>query len=138
MSKSINSNKQFMVGNGILAFGVFFIVCLFLYLGFRFQKKDGEKAFQDIYTVCVEKSMAGDSISIYVNDSLLMNQTIPTNDVKFQIRRFAEESMLMVVNNHSEEITPFNLNPKGSIVRIQKKNGQIFIEETEAATEKRP
>ena len=51
MSKSINSNKQFMVGNGILAFGVFFIVCLFLYLGFRFQKKEGEKAFQDMYTV---------------------------------------------------------------------------------------
>ena len=28
-NKSINSNKQFMIGNGILAFGVFFIVCLF-------------------------------------------------------------------------------------------------------------
>ena len=39
MSKSIESNKQFMVGNGLLAFGVFFIVCLFLYLGFRSQKK---------------------------------------------------------------------------------------------------
>lgn len=125
-----------MVGNGILAFGVFFIVCLFLYLGFRFQKKDGEKAFQDIYTVCIEKSMAGDSISVYVNDSLLMNQTMSESDMKFQIHRFAEESMLMVVDNHTEEITPFNLNPKGSIVRIQKKNGKIFIEETEAVTEK--
>ena len=125
-----------MVGNGILAFGVFFIVCLFLYLGFRFQKKDGEKAFQDIYTVCVEKSMAGDSISVYVNDSLLMNQTMPESDMKFQIRRFAEESMLMIVDNHTEEITPFNLSPKGSIVKIQKKNGKIFIEETEVTPEK--
>ena len=136
MSKSINSNKQFMVGNGILAFGVFFIVCLFLYLGFRFQKKDGEQAFQDIYTVCVEKSMAGDSISVYINDSLLMNQTMPDADRKFQVRRFAEESMLMVVDNQTEEITPFNLNPKGSLIRIQKKNGKIFIEETEATTDK--
>lgn len=136
MSKSINSNKQFMVGNGILAFGVFFIVCLFLYLGFRFQKKDGEQAFQDIYTVCVEKSMAGDSISVYINDSLLMNQTMKDADRKFQVRRFAEESMLMVVDNQTEEITPFNLNPKGSLIRIQKKNGKIFIEETEATTDK--
>lgn len=136
MSKSINSNKQFMVGNGILAFGVFFIVCLFLYLGFRFQKKDGEQAFQDIYTVCVEKSMAGDSISVYINDSLLMNQTMADADRKFQVRRFAEESMLMVVDNQTEEITPFNLNPKGSLIRIQKKNGKIFIEETEATTDK--
>lgn len=31
-NKSINSNKQFMIGNGILAFGVFFIVCLFFVL----------------------------------------------------------------------------------------------------------
>lgn len=136
MSKSINSNKQFMVGNGILAFGVFFIVCLFLYLGFRFQKKDGEQAFQDIYTVCVEKSMAGNSISVYINDSLLMNQTMTDADRKFQVRRFAEESMLMVVDNQTEEITPFNLNPKGSLIRIQKKNGKIFIEETEATTDK--
>lgn len=136
MSKSINSNKQFMVGNGILAFGVFFIVCLFLYLGFRFQKKDGEQAFQDIYTVCVEKSMAGDSISVYINDSLLMNQTMTDADRKFQVCRFAEESMLMVVDNQTEEITPFNLNPKGSLIRIQKKNGKIFIEETEATTDK--
>lgn len=136
MSKSINSNKQFMVGNGILAFGVFFIVCLFLYLGFRFQKKDGEQAFQDIYTVCVEKSMAGDSISVYINDSLLMNQTMTDADRKFQVRRFAKESMLMVVDNQTEEITPFNLNPKGSLIRIQKKNGKIFIEETEATTDK--
>lgn len=136
MSKSINSNKQFMVGNGILAFGVFFIVCLFLYLGFRFQKKDGEQAFQDIYTVCVEKSMAGDSISVYINDSLLMNQTTTDADRKFQVLRFAEESMLMVVDNQTEEITPFNLNPKGSLIRIQKKNGKIFIEETEATTDK--
>ena len=52
-NKSINSNKQFMIGNGILAFGVFFIVCLFLYLGFRNQSKsnDKEKTFAGIYTV---------------------------------------------------------------------------------------
>lgn len=80
--------------------------------------------------------MAGDSISVYINDSLLMNQTMTDADRKFQVRRFAEESMLMVVDNQTEEITPFNLNPKGSLIRIQKKNGKIFIEETEATTDK--
>ena len=44
MSKSIDSNKQFMIGNGLLAFGVFFIVFLFLYLGFRSQRKEGQAA----------------------------------------------------------------------------------------------
>ena len=37
----------------------------------------------------------------------------------------------MVVDNHTEEITPFNLNPKGSEVSVEKKNGKIFILETE-------
>ena len=51
-------------------------------------------------------------------------------EVKLQINRFAEENMLMVVDNRTEEITPFNLNPKGSLVEIQKKNGKVFVEET--------
>ena len=72
-NKSINSNKQFMIGNGILAFGVFFIVCLFLYLSFRTpQTADQSKTSADLYTIQVENSFAGDSISVYINDSLLL------------------------------------------------------------------
>lgn len=132
--KSINSNKQFMVGNGILAFGVFFIVCLFLYLGFRGQKKEGgvSQVYPDVYTIQVAGSFAGDSLSIYVNDSLLLNRTLTTASVKLQINRFAEENALLVVDNRNDEITPFNLNPKGSSVLIEKRNGKIYIEETES------
>lgn len=120
-----------MIGNGILAFGVFFIVCLFLYLGFRFQHKEGgQRVFEGIYTICIADSFSGDSLSVYVNDSLLMNKTMVGTEVTLQINRFADESMLMVVDNRTEEITPFNLNPKGSRVDIQKKNGKVFVEET--------
>ena len=125
-NKSINSNKQFMIGNGI------FIVCLFLYLGFRNQSKsnDKEKAFAGIYTVEITDSFTGDSLSIYINDSLLFNSNIGKTTVKFQVKRFAEESTLMVVDNHTDEITPFNLNPEGSQIAVEKKNGKIFIQET--------
>lgn len=120
-----------MIGNGILAFGVFFIVCLFLYLGFRFQRKEGGKqVFEGIYTICIGNSFSGDSLSVYVNDSLLMNKTMTEAEVTLQINRFSEESMLMVVEHRNEEITPFNLNPKGSRVDVQKKSGKVFIEET--------
>ena len=106
-----------MIGNGILAFGVFFIVCLFLYLGFRNQSKsnDKEKAFAGIYTVEIADSFTGDSLSVYINDSLLFNSNIGDAAVKFQVKRFAEESTLMVVDNHTDEITPFNLNPEGIV-----------------------
>ena len=32
----------------------------------------------------------------------------------------------MVVDNHTDEITPFNLNPEGSQIAVEKKNGKIF------------
>lgn len=123
-----------MIGNGILAFGVFFIVCLFLYLGFRGQNKQeaGKQVFENIYTISLSGNFAGDSISVYINDSLLMNKSMTGAEVKLQVGRFADESALMIVNNLTEEITPFNLNPKGSLVTVDKKNGKIFFEETEA------
>ena len=132
MSKSIDSNKQFMIGNGLLAFGVFFIVFLFLYLGSRSQRKEGQaEAFSDKYILTLDNSLAGDSLSVYIYASLLLDQTMKESSVRLLINRFAEESMLMVVDNHTEEITPFNLNPKGSEVSVEKKNGKIFILETE-------
>lgn len=132
-NKSINSNKQFMIGNGILAFGVFFIVCLFLYLSFRNQHQQPahNRVFAESYTIELTGSFAGDSISVFINDSLLMCRTLDEGNLKFQVGRFAEENMLMIVNNQTENITPFNLNPKGSLVRVEKRNGKVFIEEKE-------
>ncbi|WP_300726412.1 hypothetical protein [uncultured Bacteroides sp.] len=132
-NKSINSNKQFMIGNGILAFGVFFIVCLFLYLGFRGQKKgNGQTVYEGIYTIEIADNFAGDSISVYINDSLLLNRTMDNAGLKLQVNRFAEENALMIVDNKTDEITPFNLSPKGSLISVEKRNGRVFIQETEA------
>lgn len=130
-NKSINSNKQFMIGNGILAFGVFFIVCLFLYLSFRTSKTDKTKVSSDLYTIQIGNSFADDSISVYVNDSLLLNCTMGSTALTLQVNRFAEENALMIVDNKSDEITPFSLNPKGSIVNVEKENGKIAIKESE-------
>lgn len=130
--KSINSNKQFMIGNGILAFGVFFVVCLFLYLAFRQQDKQHEGAYEGMYTIQLTDSFAGDSISVYINDSLLLDRTMPDSNVKLQVARFAEESALLIVTSLNDEVTPFNLSPKGSLVNVEKKkNGRIFIFEKE-------
>ena len=131
MSKSIDSNKQFMVGNGILAFGVFFIVCLFLYLGFRFQQKPNTQKikYNNMYSIQVDKSFDGDSLNIYINDSLLISKKFTDKIIKFQVNRFSENSVLMVVNNQNDEMIPYNLDPDGSKVNIEKRNGKIFFEE---------
>ena len=94
------------------------------------KSNDKEKAFAGSYTVEITDSFTGDSLSIYINDSLLFNSNIGKSTVKFQVKRFAEESTLMVVDNHTDEITPFNLNPEGSQIAVEKKNGKIIIQET--------
>lgn len=39
MAHRLNTNKQFMVGNGILAFAVIFVVVIFVYMSMRLQRE---------------------------------------------------------------------------------------------------
>ena len=132
---SLNTNKQFMIGNGILAFGVLSVVIIFLYMSLRF-KRDANKVvtYEGVYNIEVSKDFAGDSIAIYVNDSLLMNRTMPDASLKLEINRFAEGNVLMVVDNKTDKTTPFNLNPNGSKVIVKKDGEVIYILEKEADT----
>lgn len=70
---NLNINKQFMIGNGLLAFGVFLIVGIFIYLSFRYQRKDGKISYEGKYSIEISNDFAGDSIAIYINDSLLLD-----------------------------------------------------------------
>ena len=136
--KSINSNKQFMIGNGILAFGVFFIVCLFLDLGFRYQKKQGPEegtpvASAEIYTICLESSMSGEDVAVYINDSLLLKRTLANEPTLLQVNKFSDENALLIVNNRTDEVTPFNLSAESEMVSVNKVNGSYEFTATKAA-----
>ncbi len=50
MAHRLNTNKQFMVGNGILAFAVIFVVVIFVYMSMRLQREAGRTTFyRNIY-----------------------------------------------------------------------------------------
>mgnify|MGYP003509141373 FL=1 len=130
---SLNTNKQFMIGNGMLAFGVFAVIIIFLYMSFRFQRKaDKVQTYEGVYNIELTNSFAGDSIAVYLNDSLLLDQTMPDANLKVEIKRFAEDNVLMVVDNKTGKTTPFNLNPEGSRVEVKKSGDVIYILEREA------
>ena len=130
---SLNTNKQFMVGNGMLAFGVFAVIIIFLYMSFRFQRKaDRVQTYEGVYNIELANSFAGDSIAVYINDNLLLNQTMPDATLKLEVTRFAEDNVLMVVDNKTDKTTPFNLNPKGSRVEVKKSGEMVYILEREA------
>lgn len=121
MAHHLNTNKQFMVGNGILAFAVIFVVVIFVYMSMRLQRqKEEERHFIETYTVSLAKGFAGDSVSVFINDSLLMNKVIREEPVDLEVRRFAEQSALMIVDNVTEKVSTFDLSENGGTYRFEK------------------
>ena len=97
-------------------------------------KRDTDKkvTYEGQYHIEMSKDFAGESLSVYVNDSLLMNRTMPDTLVALDLQRFAEENVLMVVDNATDTATPFNLSKEGSLVVVKRQKGEIVFEETPA------
>lgn len=115
-----------MVGNGILAFAVIFVVVIFVYMSMRLQqKKDEDRNFIETYTISLTKGFAGDSLSILINDSVLVNQRITEEPFEIEVKRFAQQSALMIVDNATDQLSLFELSEKGGSYRFEKENGEV-------------
>ena len=115
-----------MTLNIVLVIAVFLVVIIFLYIAFKFQRDpDKTETYEGRYAIEMTKDFAGQDISVYINDSLLWNQVMPDNSLHVSVNKFAEESILMIVDNQTDIATPFNLAPEGSKV-IVKKTGNII------------
>ena len=126
MAHRLNTNKQFMIGNGILAFAVIFVVVIFVYMSLRLQRqKDAERNFIEMYTITLTRGFVGDSISLLINDSVLVNQRIAEEPFSIDVRRFAEQSALLIVDNATEELSLFELGERGGTYRFEKENGEV-------------
>ena len=129
--KRQNPHKNFMVFNAVLFIAVLVVCGIFLYMAYTFKRDANKKVtYEGRYHIEVNIDFAGQSRSIYVNDSLLWNQAMPDTLVTLDIDRFAEESALLIVDNATDTATPFNLDPKGSKVVVKKQEGEIVFEET--------
>ena len=126
MAHRLNTNKQFMVGNGILAFAVIFVVVIFIYMSMRLQQKQQEERhFIETYTISLVKGFTGDSISLFVNDSLISNKTIIEETYKVEVGRFAEQSALLIVDNKTELVSTFDLSERGGNYQFEKEEDGI-------------
>ena len=126
MAHRLNTNKQFMIGNGILAFAVLIVVAIFVYMSMRLQRdNEGGRYYAEQYTISLVKGFEGDSVSIYLNDSLLLNKTIDHAPFNIDIKRFADESALMIVDNATEKLSLFELSEKGGTYRFEKEGDEV-------------
>ena len=115
-----------MVGNGILAFAVIFVVVIFIYMSLRPQKqKDEDRNFIETYTITLEKGFIGDSLSLMINDSVLVNKKITEEPFSMDVKRFAEQSALLIVDKATDQLSLFELSEKGGNYRFEKENGEV-------------
>lgn len=122
MAHHLNTNKQFMIGNGILAFAVIFVVVIFVYMSMRLQRqKEGERYFAETYNITLVKGFTGDSIFILLNDSILIDQRIDKEPFNFEVKRFAEQSALMIVDKATDKLSLFELSEKAATIGLRKK-----------------
>ena len=122
-----------MVFNAVLFIAVLVVCGIFLYMAFVFKRDANKKVtYEGRYHIEMSADFAKEDLSVYINDSLLLNQTMPDTLVTINIDRFAEESALIIVNKATDNATPFNLDPKGSKIMVKKQEGEIVFEETPA------
>ena len=130
--KRVNPHKSFMVFNAVLFIAVLVVTGIFLYLAYAFKRstEKKEKTYQEASQIEIKSDFSGESLSFYLNDSLLLNRTMPDSALEISIHRFAEENALIVVDNATEKMRPFNLNKEGGKIIVKKEKGEVVIEET--------
>lgn len=128
MAHRLNTNKQFMIGNGLLAFAVIFVVVIFVYMSMRLQRqKAAERHFLETYTITLERGFAGDSTSVYLNDSLLACRRLTAEPFTIEVTRFDEQNALMIVDNATERLSLFELSERGGIYRFEKEGEEVKL-----------
>ena len=131
--KRHNPHQKFMFFNTVLFFAVLIVCGIFLYMAYTFKRDANKKVtYEGRYHIEVSNDFAGENLGIYLNDSLLITGIMPDTLLTIDIDRFAEENALIVVDNATDNATPFNLDKKGSKVLIQKSEDGIVFEETPA------
>ena len=122
MAHHLNTNKQFMRMNFILAFAVIFVVVLFVYMSLRAQQaKKGVVKYAETYRIELAGGFVGDSISLYINDSLLVNKTIDEAPFALTV------NTLIIVENISESMKLFPLSEEGGDYMFDKNGEEISL-----------
>ena len=124
-TEHLKTNKQFMLGNGLLAFAVFIIVALFFYLSFREQSKQQEHRFAESYAISLVKGFTGNDMQVLVNDSVIYNGMVQSEPLTFSITRFAENSSVIIVDNATEKMAVFELSEQGGVYNFEMNSGEV-------------
>ena len=127
--KAQNSNKQFLIGTAAMAFAVLAVVGIFIYLCLPYMSKHEsvQAKLPDTYRIEFAQGFSGDSAIVYLNDSLLWEDYIPTDTLVLHINRFANENTLMVSRSREDAVSIFNIGIKSGRLILHRKQGEISM-----------
>lgn len=112
-----------MWGVAFMAVAVFGVVFIFMNMCLE---RMAVKQYQESYGIELQSGFVGDSIKVYVNDSLLYNKVVQRDSVKIPIRRFEDNSMLMVVDARTDLTGSFNLSKQSENVIVKRDADKKF------------
>lgn len=116
-NKASRFNRSFMWGVAFMAVAVFGVVFIFMNMCLE---RMAVKQYQESYGIELQSGFVGDSIKVYVNDSLLYNKVVQRDSVKIPIRRFEDNSMLMVVDARTDLTGSFNLGKQSENIIVRR------------------
>lgn len=123
-----NANKQFLVGTASLAFAVIAVVVIFLYLCMPYIKPSMQKErVADLYQIEFTRGFAGDSAIVYLNDSLVWHDIVPSDTTRVRIHRFADENTLMISRSADDAVSIFNVTERAGRLILRKSGGIISM-----------
>lgn len=128
--KHLQTNRQFMIGNSIVFIGVIFVVVLFIYLSLRMQaQKSDHHYYNEVYNIGLVQGFAGHDFTVYMNDSIVFDGTINQEPQRIEVKRFAEETSLLIVNKATEQVVVFELPNDGGTFSFERNDEEISMRE---------
>lgn len=111
--KKMDHNMRFLLGGVLFFFAIIFTVILFSGLSLKmYWERNGTRSTN--FTVVLAEGFVGQPLSVYVNDSLLLNEPVNRDSMRLNVRCAAEENALIVVNSVTDSIIGmFNIGKQG-------------------------
>lgn len=112
-----------------MAFAVLCVVIIFMIMCFD---NMGTAKTSGAYQIEFSQGFAGDSATVYMNDSLVYNDLVPSDTTKIRVTPFAEQHVLMVVDSKTDRSMNFNISEKsGRIILRKVDGGMVMVTEQE-------
>lgn len=119
------ANRGFMMGSIVMMVMLFAVVFIFILWAFRIDREMGEKRqYNNIYTITLGESVAGEPLHIYLNDSLLFGG-ITASPLTLTIRQFSDNNTLLLVDDATTFVSLIELPESGGSVTIEKQGGEF-------------